>query len=100
MTTNDGEAPAAQVRVDVSDLTLGEMADALEASGGDTDAAGFNFRQMAAMAWVMQRRTVPDYTYKDALNLRMGDIDIVEQAPEVSGGVAGVTPPGSPEPGT
>jgi hypothetical protein len=88
----------AKVRVDVSDLTLGEMADATEAAG-DPDAAGSNFRQMAAMAWVTMRRTEPDYQLKDALELRMGDIDIVEQPGEAQGGEPGVTPPASPEPG-
>jgi hypothetical protein len=98
--TADSRLSTPKVRVDVSDMTLGEMAEALEASGGNTDAPGFNFRQMAAMAWVMKRRTEPDYTYEDALKLKMGDIDVVDQDPEVRGGVIGVMPPESLVPGT
>jgi len=54
---------------------------------------------MAAMAWVVKRRTDSAFTFDDALALRMGDLDIVEQAPEVRSGVIGVAPPPSPASG-
>lgn len=84
-----------KVRVDVSDMTLREMADAT-AAAGDVEAAGGSFLQMAAMAWVVKRRTDPTFSFDDALALRMGDLDIVEQAPEVRSGVIGVAPPPLP----
>jgi hypothetical protein len=87
-----------RITVDVSQMTLGEMADAT-AMSGDVDAPGGSFRQMAAMACVVTRRTDPEFTLEDALALRMGDIVIVEQPPEVPSGVTGVTPLPLPEPG-
>jgi hypothetical protein len=81
-----------KIRVDVSEMTLREMAEAVEAAG-NPDAAGFNFRQTAALAMIVQRRTDPTFTLEQALELKIGELDIVEAAPEVPGGSTGVLPP-------
>ena len=88
-----------KIRVDVSEMTLRDMAETLEVAG-DPDSAGFNFRQTAALAWLVVRRTDPTFTYEQALDLKIGDLDIVEQLPEVQGGATGVVPPLSAVSGT
>lgn len=89
-----------KIRVDVSEMTLGEMAEAVEVAGNES-ASGFNFRQTAALAWIAMRRTDPTFTYEQALLLKMSDLDIVgeDANPEVPGGVTGVAPPLSAVPG-
>lgn len=81
-----------KIRVDVAEMTLGEMAEAIEAAGAE-DTAGFNFRQTAALAWIVVRRTDPTFTYEQALQLRVGELDIVGADPEALGGGTGVQPP-------
>lgn len=88
-----------KIRVDVSEMTLGEMAEAVEVAG-DPGSSGFNFRQTAALAWIVVRRTDPTFRYDDALALKIGGLDIVEQSPEVLGGATGAPPPPSLDPGT
>lgn len=89
-----------KIRVDVSDLSLEEMAEALEAMGDvDEKSKGFNFRQTAALAWVTIKRTNPEFTYEQALKMKIGELDIVEAPPEVPGGATGVVPPLSAVPG-
>lgn len=87
-----------KIRVDVSELTLGEMAEAAELAG-DTDAPGGSFRNLAAMAAIVKRRTEPTYTYEDALRLTMGELEIVEAPPEADAGDSGVPPLSSAEHG-
>lgn len=90
-----------KIRVDVQDMTLEEMAETLELAG-DSNSKGFNFRQTAAMVCVIKRRTDPEFTYEQALKLKLGDLDIVnaEEAPEALGGATGVVPPLSLASGT
>jgi hypothetical protein len=90
------------IRVDAAELTLAELADVSDAAGTPEGVAraGDNFRQIAAMAWVVKRRTDPGYTFAAALGLRMADIDLGEQPPEVPGGDNGVSPLSSPALGT
>jgi hypothetical protein len=73
-----------RIRVDSSDLTLGEMAEVADAAG-DVEGAGANFRYTAALAWVTKRRTDPAFTYAD---------------PELPGGANGDAPPLSLASGT
>lgn len=82
----------------ISFADQGEAADALEAAGYPTDTAGNSYRQVAAMAWIVTRRTDPTFTIEEALKLTTADIEIVTEAPEVSGG-NGTSPPLSPESG-
>lgn len=69
-----------RLTVDMSDLTLGEMADAGELLGAPLHEVVTGVGQpkaIAAMVCVLQRRTNPGYTLEDALKLRMADIDLV-----------------------
>lgn len=88
-----------KIVVNVSEFSLREMAEAIELAGAP-DAAGFNFRQTAALAWVVKRRTDPAFTYEQALDLKIGDLDIVGESPEVPSGVTGELPPLSLATGT
>lgn len=88
-----------KIRIDPTEMTLGEMAEAIEVAG-DPTAAGFNFRQTAALAWIVKRETDPAFSYADALRLKLGELDIVESPPEASGGATGAAPPLSPVSGT
>jgi hypothetical protein len=81
-----------KIRVDVSEMTLRDMAETQEVAG-DPDGPGFNFRQTAALAWLVVRRTDPTFTYEQALDLKISDLDIVEQPPEVLRGDTGAAPP-------
>lgn len=69
-----------KLRVDMAELTLGELADAAEL----LDAPLYEIMQgkgqpraIAAMICVLQRRTDPGYTLEQALALKMADVDIV-----------------------
>jgi len=84
-----------KIMVDVSKLTLGDMAEAADVAG-DPERPGYNFRQAAALAWVSRRQTDPTFTYDDALRLRNDEFEVVEQPPEVPGAANGATPQGSP----
>lgn len=63
----------------VSRLTLGEVAAVEELSGlsmteiGEPGVPLGKF--MAAVAYVIRKRTDPEFTFADALNLRMDDLD-------------------------
>lgn len=63
----------------VSRLTLGEVAAVEELSGlamTDIGESGVPMAKfMAAVAYVIRKRTNPDFTFADALNLRMDDLD-------------------------
>lgn len=89
-----------KIRVDASELTLGEMAEVGELVGeNDTEKPGVGFRYTAAMAYVTKRRSDPNFTYDDALNLKMSELDMVESPPEASGAGNGAAPQPSPAPG-
>jgi len=84
-----------RIRVDMADLTLGEMADAGELLGVSLAAAMEGVLQpkaIAAIVCVLQRRTRPDFTLDDALRLHMRDIDLVNPDPEASAGNNGAGP--------
>jgi len=90
-----------KIRVDATDMTLGELAEATELAGGDENRPGFNFRQTAAMACIVKRRTDPTFTFEDALRLKMSDLDLVEEPPpEAPGGEPSGPPPLSLASGT
>ena len=63
----------------ISRLTLGEVAAVEELSGlamTDIGEPGVPMAKfMAAVAYVIRKRTNPDFTFADALNLRMDDLD-------------------------
>lgn len=67
----------------MQNLTLGEVAAVENLSGQPiTSLAGGEApmgKTMAAMAYVLKRRSTPDFTFEDALNLTM------EQANEIMG---------------
>jgi hypothetical protein len=94
------DATNGKVEVDFADLTLGEL-DELdqtfdqpleEMMGGKG-----KFKAMAAAAWLIRRRTDPDYTLADALTLKMNQLELV--AGEVEAANVGGTPQPSPESG-
>lgn len=84
-----------RIRVDVGDLTLGELAAAGEllgvplhdAMGGVAQAKG-----IAAIVCILQRRTDPGYTLEEALGLRMRDVELVGADPEAPAGSNGIGP--------
>jgi hypothetical protein len=65
--------------MDVSKLTLGEVSEIEERSGQSINAMGDpnapKGKLMAAMAYVMKRRSNPKYRFEDALNLPMEELD-------------------------
>jgi hypothetical protein len=86
----------------MSELTLRELDEAGEMLGQPiTEIIGGprQVRAMAAMAAVVKRRSDPTFTFEQALDLRMEDLEIVEPAPEGNGDGGGAPRP-SPEHGT
>lgn len=76
-----------KLRVDMADLTLGEMVDAGELLGAPLHEVMSGIGQpkaIAAMVCVLQRRTNPGYSLAEALALRMADLELV--TPEVDPG--------------
>jgi hypothetical protein len=87
-----------KIVVDQSTFTLRDFATIDELSGGAMSNAqqpGAAPKLMAAFACVVVRRTDPDFTYEQALDLKTSDVEFVGGAPEVAGG-DGMTPPSSP----
>lgn len=79
------------------------MAEAVEMAGGDESSPGYNFRQTAALACITKRRTDPDFTYEQALDLKTKDLDIIsleDDNPEARSGNTGVLPLASLATGT
>ena len=89
-----------KLRLDATDLTLGELADLETELGGslDTIMEASQGRGIAGIAWIIKRRTVPDYTMTDALALKMSDLELTD-AGETQGGNNGASPQLSPAPG-
>jgi hypothetical protein len=86
-----------KIVVDATDLTLGEMAEIADVITPQENATdGSNFRYTAALAWMVKRRTDPDFTYEDALKLRMGDLEVVNHDPEALAAGNGGKPLSSP----
>ena len=91
---NDDE----KIRVDLSRLTMADLADALDACGVKDLAAasgGDQIRSTIAFAWVWKRKTDPTYTYEEASTLPIGSIEVVDGKdadPEVSGAHNGAPP--------
>lgn len=72
--------PKQKLRVDMADLTLGELADIAEMVGAslvDAMQGPQQPRGIAAIACIIRRREDPSFSYEDALRLRMSDIEIV-----------------------
>lgn len=68
-----------ELAFDVNDLKLGELCDFEEATGVNAYAE-FASGQPSAKAlvgiiWLLKRRENPEFTFKDAGELRMGDIN-------------------------
>lgn len=87
-----------KLRVDMADLTLGELADVADVLGAPLAEAlqgQSQPRAIAAIVCVLQRRTDPAYTYEQALGLRMAELEIVAAeatGPEVPAGNNGAAP--------
>lgn len=99
--TDTAGAGPGRIRLDMNDLTLGELADAGELIGGSLSDAlqgPAQSRAMAAVACVIRRRTDPSFTFADALNLRMADLEVIGADP--TGATGGAGPPPSPESGS
>jgi len=93
-----------KIRVDMADLTLAEMAEVGETVGETLDVALAGPRQplaVAAVAWVVRRRSDPTFTYEAAKQLRLGDIEMIgaDAHPEAPGASNGASPQPSPASG-
>ena len=93
-----------KIRVDMADLTLAEMAEVGELLGDTLDVALAGPRQplaVAAIAWVVHRRTDPGFTYQAAQQLRLSDIEMIgaDERPEALAASNGGTPQPSPASG-
>jgi hypothetical protein len=95
-----------KLRIDQAELTLREMRAIEELLGSSlSDAmAKSTADAIAAMVCVVLRRTNPAATMDEAMDYRMGDLEIVTPddeaaAPNPSGGGNGAPPPTSPEHG-
>ena len=91
-----------KLRIEMDDLTLGEMAEVGRLLGrplSDVIVGPEQGDALAAVATVIMRRTDPGYTLAQAGELRMRDIEIVAPDPEVSAASNGGTPPASLESG-
>lgn len=88
-----------RVRIDLSTITFGEMADALDAVGDVADlteaTAAQQARANAALAWVVLRRDQPALTYADVLAMPMASMEVVAEGEAVGGGLNGSPPPAS-----
>ncbi len=85
-----------KMRLDMADLTLGELADVTEMLGVGLQDALQGPKQplaMAAIAWIIHRRDDPTYTYEQAKTLRMADLEVVNTDPEALAGDNGDGPP-------
>lgn len=88
-----------RLKIDMDELTLRELHEVRKLGGapleelmaGEDQALG-----LAAIACVVQRRTIPTFTLDDAWELRLTDIEMVQPDPETLGGGNGVTPQPSP----
>lgn len=85
-----------KLRVDQSEITLGELADVEEMLGRSLSSAfeGGQARAIAALVWVIKRRTEPDYPFDEALKVKIGDLDVVVpgSSPEAPSGDNGQSP--------
>lgn len=82
-----------KLRLDMADLTLGELAqvgDLLGVSLTEAMQGPQQTRAMAAIACVVMQRTNPAATFQDALQLRMSDLEVVN-ADDPSGQSGGNT---------
>lgn len=86
-----------KVRIDQASLTFAELADIEEQLG--TSLSGLfeksQARGMAALVWVTKRRDNPEFSFEEAMQYRAGDIENVDDSPEVSSASNGDTPPKS-----
>ncbi len=77
MTTSTAPAPA----LDLTNLTLGETAEIEELTGqavtAMADDTAPKAKLMAAMLYVVKRRSDPEFTWEDALNSTMADLSEV-----------------------
>lgn len=88
------------MKIDASELTLRELAELEEELG--TPLAGLMEKSqahgLAGIAWLVKRRTDPDFTFDDALDLKMGDLEMIA-AGEAPAATNGGTLQSSPETG-
>jgi hypothetical protein len=97
--SDNGNGP---LRVEMDDLTLGELDRVAEMLGVPIDGVmqgTGQFRALAALATVVRQRTDPAYTFDEALTLKLGDIDLVAEQPPESVADDGSAPPPSAESG-
>ncbi len=91
MSENNGKR-----RVNLADLTLGDMA-AIEDELGLDLAECSKFKATAAMIWAHEWRTNKAYTLDDALALKPGELELVDESGNPVGGDTGAPPALSPE---
>jgi hypothetical protein len=91
-----------KMRLDMADLTLGELADVTERLGVGLQEAlqgPAQPRAMAAIVWIIRRRDDPTFTFEQALEIRMADLEVETSGPEAPAGDNGAAPPMSLAPG-
>lgn len=77
-----------KLRLDMADLTLGELAqvaDLLGVSLQDALTGTAQPRAIAAIACVVKQRDDPGFTFDQALELKMSDIEVVNADPDAEG---------------
>lgn len=91
-----------RLRVDANDLTLREHAEAMRAAEPYAEHPASADYVVAGMAWQIRCRTDPEFTYEQALELKLSEIELVgagDDAGEVSAADSGGPAPLSAVPG-
>lgn len=91
-----------KLKVDMQQLTLRELSDARDVLDGTSLADVMQtdqWRGTAVLAYLTKRRTDPGFTFDQALDLRMADIELVNPDPEAQGAPNGAEPQSPPESG-
>ena len=75
--------PELKLNLDPGDLSLAEVRDIEDKSGKpistvieDLKSLEYNMDEVIAVLWVLQRREDPGFTFEDAENLKLSEIDI------------------------
>lgn len=91
-----------KLRVDLDDLTLGELHDLRKLSGVPLEEIMTSDDQtlgLAAIVCVLKRREDPSFTMEDALRVKLSELDMRQPDPETVAASNGGAPQLSPEPG-
>lgn len=77
------EPKSIDLTIDLDDMSLGEIVDFEDASGsliGSIDESNLSARELVALVWIAQRRTDPDFTFDDAREVKVSQLNIPTEA--------------------